>query len=552
MVEQMKKTKPKPAKEKAKVRRVKIGKATLYCGDSLKVLPRIARKQAENGKLGFHACVCDPPYLLGFMGKRWDTVDGSDVKKYDSELADIAFDPFMPPSQAFHYEWAKAVVLVLRPGAHILAFGGDRTYHRMACAIEDAGCDIRNMLAWVYGQGMPHGMNIGMTVNKKLRGRPQGTADPDSPNHKRLRLRNDGQNPSGSGYSVDGKQAKARHAETEGWHPEALEFHGFNTALKPALEPICVARTPMRLTATDNMMKFHTGAFNVKACRVPSAGGKHRVGEASQNRRYTTAGSTNFANKPGPRNGAPEGRYPANFVHDGSDEVVELFPDTKSGKAVQRNGGGQKIGGGVTGIFGGSKGLTRPDVGYEDSGSAARFFYCAKASKKDRDYGMDGVAAKPFIQFQTANGTSGKASSLSAGRNTEYRNTHPTVKPLALMKWLVNLATWPGGTVLDPFMGSGSTGIAAILEGHRFVGIEQDPAYFEIACRRIAKAVEEREALEKALAKAETVDTAKPSRPVAKKPMAKVATKTAPNRKPSGRRRAELNRAPADAALARM
>lgn len=368
----------------------------------------------------------------------------------------------------------------------------------------------RNGKPFISGNsGFPHGMNIALTVDKKLRGRPQGTADPTSPNHKRLLNRGDVRSAGAgaSGFSKDFKNVEARGKDVSKLHPDAQEFEGFNTAIKPAFEPICVARTQMRLSATDNMMKFHTGAFNIGACRIElkQADGNLKKGiKAKGGKMATGDADTNWGFKRVDRE-AGLGRYPANLVHDGSDDVLALFPSTgksSGGKGAASTG----FNGNVYGSYSGSKhGQNAGGLG--DHGSAARFFYCAKSGPKDRNYGMDGVEAKPFVQFQTANGTSGKASgkasSLSAGhKKTAYKNIHPTVKPIALMRWLVNLATWPGGTVLDPFMGSGSTGIAAILEGHRFVGIEQDPTYFEIACRRIAKAVEEREALEAAMSKA--------------------------------------------------
>ena len=201
--------------------------------------------------------------------------------------------------------------------------------------------------------------------------------------------------------------------------------------------------------------------------------------------RYQHRGSTDFAPTPGPRGGDERGRWPANIVHDGSDEVVVGFPYTTSGHLPSTTLRGAT--GGDAGKYGVRAAITGPEYG-ANSGSAARFFYCAKASKADRDEGLDRFEPQAFVQFQTGNGESGTASSLSEGRDTQYRNTHPTVKPTALMRWLVRLVTPAGGTVLDPFTGSGSTGKAAVLEGRSFVGCELTAEYLPIARARIAAA----------------------------------------------------------------
>jgi site-specific DNA-methyltransferase (adenine-specific) len=358
----------------------------------------------------------DPPYELGFMGREWDSTG-------------VAYDVAT---------WAEAL-RVLKPGGWLVAFGGSRTYHRMACAIEDAGFEIRDQIMWIYGSGFPKGGNR------------------------------------------DGK----------------------GTCLKPAHEPIVLARKPLIGSVAANEAAFGTGALSIDACRVPTderlrAGGgvipmrhdpsvpRGRSGEQSATRRYDDRGATSFAPTPGPRGGATNGRWPANIVHDGSDEVLSAFPDAPGQQGDLR--GHTKSRQSPNGIFGGM----RPALDHAargDTGSAARFFYCAKASKGDRDEGLSDFAPQAFVQFQTGNGESGNASSLSAGRDTQYRNTHPTVKPEALMRWLVRLITPPGGRVLDPFTGSGSTGKAAVLEGFDFTGCELTAEYLPIANARIAAAV---------------------------------------------------------------
>jgi len=318
--------------------------------------------------------VTDPPYGLSFMGKRWD---------YDVPSVEV---------------WAECL-RVLKPGGHLLAFAGTRTQHRMAVRIEDAGFEIRDMIAWVYGQGFPKSHNL------------------------------------------------------EG------DWQGWGTALKPALEPITVARKPLIGTVAQNVLEHGTGAINVDGCRVEGA-----IGSSYQTTGNGSVGSGGVYeggyrgewSNPNPH---PEsvrhnasGRWPANLIHDGSDEVVGLFPDTgksTGGRTVKRSGGGN-VGSGKAS----ESEWSNDDPGYGDSGSAARFFYCAKASKADRG----------------------------------PENNHPTVKPTDLMRYLCRLVTPPGGVVLDPFMGSGSTGKAARLEGFGFIGIEREIQYLEIAKARIKEA----------------------------------------------------------------
>lgn len=357
--------------------------------------------------------VTDAPYELDFMGRAWDRTG-------------IAFDIDM---------W-KAALRVLKPGAHLLAFSHARTYHRMACAIEDAGFEIRDQIMWIYGSGFPKSRNL------------QG--------------------------------------DHEGW----------GTALKPAHEPIVMARKPLIGSVAVNVEAHGTGAINIDGCRVHSAdaqGGSYTVTRLKPGATLEKTGGNWRPEDGGEKyHGTMKpGRWPANVVHDGSDEVVDAFPtapgqqgDLKAHANCRQS---------PNGIFGGM----RPALDHAargDSGSAARFFYCAKASKQDRDEGMEDFEPQAFVAFQTANGTSGKASSISEGRDTRYRNTHPTVKPTPLMRWLVRLVTPVGGTVLDLFMGSGSTGKAAMLEGFRFIGCELTADYLPIAQARIQAAAEQAEA----------------------------------------------------------
>jgi len=374
------------------MREERIGPHRLILGDCLEVMRAMPGASVDS-------IVTDPPYGLSFMGKRWD---------YDVPSVDV---------------WAECL-RVLKPGGHLLAFAGTRTQHRMAVRIEDAGFEIRDMIAWVYGSGFPKSHNL-------------------------------------SG-----------------------DYQGWGTALKPALEPITVARKPLEGTVAANVQAHGTGALNVDGCRV----GTSKNVPASVSKKAPANCYGKFAEageEPGVGGHNPNiGRWPANLIHDGSDEVLASFPDSKGQQGAVRGTELSKTGdANCYGEF-----ARVPFAARSDTGSAARFFYCAKASKTDRDEGLGAFSETPFVQFQTANGTSGKASSLSEGRDTSYRNAHPTVKPTDLMRYLCRLVTPIDGVVLDPFMGSGSTGKAARREGFIFVGIEREADYFRIASARVFSA----------------------------------------------------------------
>ena len=365
--------------------------------------------------------VTDPPYGLSFMGKKWD---------YDVPSVEI---------------WAECL-RVLKPGGHLLAFAGTRTQHRMAVRIEDAGFEIRDMIAWIYGSGFPKSHNIGKAVDKL-----QGNERDFVQQVKRT----------GKATGTLGAFA-GNNIETKGTSPH----EGWGTALKPALEPITVARKPLTGTVAANVLEWGTGGINVDGCRV---------GTDSTIRKNHTAGVWSIQAQEN-IHGSESGRFPANLIHDGSEEVVSLFPVTNASCASKR---GADRNGSVYGTFG----LQDTERGHNDNGgSAARFFYCPKASKRDRNDGCDDLALRPG-----GSNAKGYTDDVAKGvdRNRPVANFHPTVKPTELMRYLCRLVTPPGGTVLDPFMGSGSTGKAAKLEGFNFIGIEMDEAYVDIASARI-------------------------------------------------------------------
>lgn len=413
--------------------------------------------RAYDGPL-FDSCVTDPPYGLGFMGKEWDN-------------AGVAFDP----------ETWRAVFDALKPGAYLVAFSGTRTYHHMACAIEDAGFEIRDQLAWVYGSGFPKSMDVSKAIDKTL-GAEGSFGGPKSAAHAGWIDRGAMRGSEGhEGYQrpwmADSDAVDRNAREYLPRSDEARQWQGWGTALKPAWEPICFARKPLaEKTVAKNVLEHGTGAIHVDACRVGTErhtyiGGMGRYNEAAQRQGYRpyTDGVPSHTDEAK----TVEGRFPANFMHDGSEEVLALFPGSKGQLAdvstsapssrsknvygAMRRDGEPSADSGNEGVVGFKM---KPGARRNDDGSAARFFYCAKASKKDRNAG--GVD-----------------------------NNHPTVKPTDLMRWLCRLVTPPEGRVLDPFCGSGSTGRGAVLEGFGFTGLELTPDYMPLVLARIQDAADE-------------------------------------------------------------
>ena len=409
------------------------------------------------------AIVTDPPYELGFMGKSWDSTG-------------VAYDVTV---------WQECL-RVLKPGGHLLAFGGSRTYHRLAVAIEDAGFQIRDQIMWVYASGFPKSLNISKAIDKAAGAEREvvGYTDPHDPRTAMARSIYGGDIQEGAGVG---------NPITAPATAEAKQWDGWGTALKPAHEPIVMARKPLDGTVANNVLTHGVGGINIDGCRVEyaSEGDKNVAhNNALGMERLSQEYGSNLSSFDGGwkkhHPTLPQGRFPANFIHDGSDEVLELFPDSK-GMATQRSGANIKVYGGNS-LFESS--TTFPDVrqGFNDNGSAARFFYCAKASKKDRNEGLDEF---PMIKGGSMNGVETRPNKPT---NHPIRaNHHPTVKPTDLMRYLCRLVTPPNGTVLDPFTGSGSTGKAAVLEGFNFIGIEQSAEYVEIATARINHAKENNE-----------------------------------------------------------
>jgi len=460
-------------------------------GDCLEVLAGLPENSVDT-------CITDPPYGLGFMGKQWDTFDKSQfglagsegendlkVKKSFKVLPRYRKDGL----QEFTFDWATEVYRVLKPGAIMLAFGGTRTYHRMVCAIEDAGFEIRDTIAWVYGSGFPKSYDISKGIDKQAGAKREVVGVREDFNK---RARKNGV-PSSEYIMAGGWKSTTETVGilTAPSTPEAQLWNGWGTALKPAHESIVVAMKPIDGTFVNNALTWGVAGLWIDGGRV----GYEQGGDAASNPLYrknngyktdygVDENPTSYALKDekGKMNINPQGRFPANLIHDGSDEVVECFPYSVS-RAGNPNRSNHQPNGNTY--------FSNKTVGQEhnDSGSAARFFYCAKASRSERNAGLEGMPEKQRDDSRNVNQPSmngGDGNPYNRGVK-EVTNHHPTVKPIELMRYLVRLTKTPtGGVVLDPFTGSGTTGIACVLEGREFIGIEREAEYVEIAEKRIA------------------------------------------------------------------
>ena len=452
-----------------------MSRVTLHHGDNRESLRRLIDQGVR-----VHSVVCDPPYGLTSIQKRFGK-DGAAPPKFGTDGA------FARASAGFmgskwdgtgierDPEFWRLVWEILLPGGYVVAFSGSRTGHWQACAMEMAGFIMHPFLGWLTGQGFPKAHNASKAIDREL-----GTTDARetvAELYTAKRIKPGATVVAEGGY---GKQDVDFTATvSRGGSPEAQQWEGWaygGQALKPALEPIYVGQKPFsEKNGALNLLKHGAGAINIDGCRVRATGegrhregegrhregeGRHREGEASQHRRYVDQGSTKFAATPGPRGGAPEGRHPANLLHDGSAEVVALFPESKGQLARVGPEHGDKKSVNTYGDYAGR----REQEPRNDSGSAARFFnsfpldadpirYQAKATKADR-----------------------------AG------SKHPTVKPIALMQWLCRLVTPPGGTVLDPFAGSGTTGQAALNEGFDCILMEAEDQFAADIRRRFGLA----------------------------------------------------------------
>lgn len=376
--------------------------------------------------------VTDPPYGLSFMNKKWD---------YDVPSVEI---------------WTECL-RVLKPGGHLLSFSGSRTYHRMAVRIEDAGFEIRDQIMWIYGSGFPKSHNIGKAVDKLNGIEIEKTTETlfNNPDGKRdLSKRSD------YGYKYEAQN----------------EWEGWGTALKPAHEPIVVARKPLsENTVALNVLKWGTGGMNIDESRIGYKDDKPSLKVINQGNDLTGWGVELDKGRLEDWEPNNTGRWPANII---LDEEAGKVLDEQSGiskstpdKRTIKTPTGQMFG-------------TGKITSHNDKGGASRFFYCPKTSKKDRDEGLDGFEDRPSYMVENGSNTSG-INGERYERTTIQKNNHPTVKPTSLMEYLIKLVTPVNGTILDPFMGSGSTGKAAVRNGFDFIGIEREEEYIKIAEARI-------------------------------------------------------------------
>ena len=413
--------------------------------------------------------VTDPPYELNFMGKGWDN-------------AGISFNKEI---------WQKCL-RVLKPGGYLLAFGGSRTFHRIACAIEDAGFEIRDTIMWLYGSGFPKSLNIGLAIDKKngIESEIIGTGK----------------------SGVSSRAYQSEETTTAGNYEikkATNKWQGWGTSLKPSFEPIIVARKPFKGSLVDNVIEYGVGGINIDECRVEH-NEECKVMKKQNNINSIIQQSGRFEDTLELK---PNGRFPANTIltYDETDfnEVCGGFPNTKSngGKTTMPDlrdvGKKSKKAIGIDKLsFGQVSNVDRKESTYIapcDSGSASRYFYCAKASKKDRDDGLEEFETKSHEEINNRKeGSAGATRQYGGGTNPflsvscPRKNIHPTVKPTELMQYLVRLVTPKGGTILDPFMGSGSTGKAVMFENkernadYSFIGIEREKEYCDIAEARIS------------------------------------------------------------------
>ena len=437
---------------------------TLYLGDCLDVMRTLPDCSVDS-------VVTDPPYGIGFMGKVWDhqaireAVDrdhatrkslgpdsdsrpGRAAPRSSSAFGDAAIiaGPVTGglPFQRWCESWARECLRVLKPGGHLLAFGGTRTSHRLACGVEDAGFEMRDSIAWLYGSGFPKSLDVSKAIDKAA-GAQRETVGPS-------RWAEKGTVQDFGIVNDDGWQPSPR-TDTAPATPDAAKWQGWGTALKPAFEPVVVGRKPLVGTVAANVLAYGTGALNIDACRVP--------GEAQPfgNGTKRTAGIMGASEPRGAWEPTVSGRWPTNVALDDT-QAAEL--DTQAGVRTSGSFSGFRNGDKFRDTYGTFGGTKAESDGHEgSSGGASRFFptfrYEAKAPTSERPR-VDGVA-------------------------------HPTVKPLSYMRWLVRLVTPPGGTVLEPFAGSGTTAEACVIEGFKCIAIEREAAYLPLIVARLSKAI---------------------------------------------------------------
>jgi len=418
---------------------VEVGGARVFLGDCRDVLKSLPDNSVDS-------VVTDPPYELGFMGKKWDN-------------SGIAYDVTV---------WEECL-RVLKPGGHILAFGGSRTWHRLAVAVEDAGFELRDSIAWIYGSGFPKSLDVSKAIEKKLGVEPIGKKPAYGAISSRELIEQRGWNNIENALIMPETQTD-----------EGKQWQGWGTALKPAFEPVVVGRKPLVGTVAENVLLWGVGGLNIDGSRIGTGEDRANGGESGKSAIWGE--NNNQIERP---NG---GRWPANVI---LDEVTAGLLDEQSG--VSRDGVAGARTGSANGYEGGWGAQENHRSGYGGAGGASRFFYVAKASRRDRNEGLEELeATSAGDMVDREEGSAGMNSPRAgAGRTSGAKNFHPTVKPTQLMRYLIKLVTPAGGVVLDPFTGSGSTGKAALLDGFQFVGAELTEEYLPIIEGRLRWASEQ-------------------------------------------------------------
>jgi site-specific DNA-methyltransferase (adenine-specific) len=443
-------------------------------GNSLDLLPTLADNSID-------AIVTDPPYGLGnpdpdYIIKAiqlWASGDRSHIPEGKGFMGK-SWDSFVPPPAI----WDECL-RVLKPGGHLLAFAGTRTYDLMGISIRMAGFEIRDSIGWVYGSGFPKSLDVSKAIDKAAGAEREviGTQKLGGNAAQTTKEKGGTYASNTDSVGVEPIQVDITAPST----PEAKQWQGWGTALKPALEPIVVARKPLIGTVAENVLTHGTGGLNIDASRIGSQGGNKRTefDDIANNGVY---GSGLGQSKPA-QVVEGLGRWPANLI---LDEYTAELLDEQSGTIKGMVGRKKEKGFRFNVAEGGEEqGFSG---GITDSGGASRFFYVAKASKRDRNEGLEDLPAVRASAMGYDIGLGEAGEGMFKDRNPQKQNFHPTVKPTALMQYLINLVTPPGGTVLDPFTGSGSTGKAAILEGFDFIGIELTEDYWPIIEGRLKHA----------------------------------------------------------------
>ena len=416
-------------------------------GDCIEEMKKLSKNSVDS-------VVTDPPYGLAFMGKSWDDFSPKEF-------------------QEFSQKWGEQALRLLKPGGYLLAFCGTRTYHRLVVGLEDAGFTIKDQIDWLYGQGFPKSHDISKAIDKHF-----DKEDERENTGELMKGHSEGRNRTyGKNGNIYGDIEETTAYVTKPATSEAEEWEGWGTALKPAHEPIVVAQKPRDGTYAENCLKWGTGGINIDESRVEhNEPIKKKKAQSGGNKVYRQSGRYEDTTEL-----KPSGRWPANIIHDNSEEVRECFPETKSGKAVVGTGKGYAEN--ASGIASTGK-ITSC---FADSGNASRFFYSAKAQKSERNAGLEDLEPEKRSSKDKMMGDS-KSFKTGSGneRTTELKNNIATLKPINLMRWLCRLVTPEDGVVLDPFGGSGTTGCAAVIEGFDYLLIEKRERFAKtIAPKRI-------------------------------------------------------------------